>query len=109
MNPIDSITESRPMPTPAAPGFIAPGSKVVPTVFGPGKINPVVPAPAAANPQPVEKNEFSVNTAIKAQGHLTEAEKRGVEIIPKLLQSYFRIIRRKIEDTVPKACVAFLV
>jgi hypothetical protein len=33
----------------------------------------------------------------------------GIEIIPRLMQSYFKIIRRKIEDTVPKACVAFLV
>lgn len=33
----------------------------------------------------------------------------GVELIPRLMQSYYRIIRRKIEDTVPKACVAFMV
>jgi len=33
----------------------------------------------------------------------------GVDLIPRLMQSYYRVIRKKIEDTVPKAIVAFLV
>lgn len=33
----------------------------------------------------------------------------GVDLIPRLMQSYYRVIRKKVEDTVPKACVAFLV
>lgn len=33
----------------------------------------------------------------------------GVDLIPRLMQSYYRVIRKKIEDMVPKAIVAFLV
>ena len=51
----------------------------------------------------------SVPEQIRAAGPLTEAEKLGVDLIPRLMQSYFKIIRKKVEDTVPKACVAFLV
>ena len=40
---------------------------------------------------------------------MTEAEKLGVELIPRLMQAYFIIIRKKVEDTVPKAIVAFFV
>jgi len=94
---------------------MAPGPKA-PMVFGPVKVNPVIAGPVAPVPVarpnvPADKpiNDFSMNQAIKAHGHLTEAEKRGVDIISKLLSSYFRIIRKKVEDTVPKACVAFLV
>jgi hypothetical protein len=110
------MNDSHVGPTPTAPGFMGPGPKAGPTVFGPAKVIPTIPGPVAplVNTRPVNTidkpaNEFSMNSAIKAHGHLTEAEKRGVEIIPKLLSSYFRIIRRKVEDTVPKACVAFLI
>lgn len=36
-------------------------------------------------------------------------ERLGLDIIPRLLSAYFKIIRKKIEDTVPKAIVAFLI
>lgn len=52
---------------------------------------------------------MGVPDQIKPQGQLTESEKLGVDLIPRLMQSYYRIIRKKVEDTVPKACVAFLV
>ena len=40
---------------------------------------------------------------------MSEAEKMGIELIPRLTQAYYRIVRTKVEDSVPKACVAFLV
>lgn len=55
------------------------------------------------------QNPGAVPESIKAQGPLSEAEKMGVDLIPRLMQSYYRVIRKKIEDTVPKAIVAFLV
>lgn len=44
-----------------------------------------------------------------AEGPLSEAEKLGVDLIPRLMTAYYRVIRKKIEDSVPKACIAFLV
>lgn len=73
------------------PGIGGPG----PQGHGPGQHGP---GPAGAVPG-----------SIKAQGPLSEAEKMGVDLIPRLMQSYYRVIRKKIEDMVPKAIVAFLV
>jgi hypothetical protein len=36
-------------------------------------------------------------------------ERLGLDIIPRFLSAYYKIIRKKIEDTVPKAIVAFLI
>lgn len=40
---------------------------------------------------------------------LSEKEKRDCDVIERLIKSYFYIIRKSIQDTVPKAIMHFLV
>lgn len=94
---------------PGGPG--GPGPNQQPPHGAPGGPGPqgapnVPPVNAGRDPR---QNPGSVPDSIKAQGPLSEAEKMGVDLIPRLMQSYYRVIRKKIEDTVPKAIVAFLV
>lgn len=100
-----------PMGPNGVPGQMGP--RVQPNINGrPGPNQPNGPQQQPPMPQQQNRNgppPGFVPEQIKAQGPLTEAEKMGVDLIPRLMQSYYRIIRKKIEDTVPKAIVAFLV
>lgn len=41
--------------------------------------------------------------------NLTPREKRDCEIVERLIRGYFAIVRKTIQDTVPKAIMKFLV
>eukprot|EP00768_Dysnectes_brevis_P008779 gnl/Dysnectes_brevis/821_a906_3671.p1 GENE.gnl/Dysnectes_brevis/821_a906_3671~~gnl/Dysnectes_brevis/821_a906_3671.p1 ORF type:complete len:717 (+),score=271.75 gnl/Dysnectes_brevis/821_a906_3671:39-2153(+) len=46
---------------------------------------------------------------IKAGGSFNDSERMAIDMIPRLLQSYYVVIRKKIQDTVPKAIMCFLI
>lgn len=61
-----------------------------------------------------KKQQASVNLALAADAEtagyqLSEKEQRDCKIIEKLIKSYFYIVRKSIQDTVPKAIMHFLV
>ena len=58
---------------------------------------------------PPRQDVGRVPEKISATGPLTKAEELGIDLIPRLMASYYRIILTKVKDTVPKAIVAFLV
>jgi dynamin 1-like protein len=47
--------------------------------------------------------------SIKAGGPASEKEKFEIELIHNLLSSYFNIVRKNVQDAVPKAIMHFLV
>lgn len=87
---------------PGPPGPGGPGGPGGPQGGPPGQGGP-------QGPGDPRRYQESVPDVLKAQGPLSEAERLGCEIIPRLMSAYYRVIRKKIEDSVPKACIAFLV
>lgn len=60
------------------------------------------------------KKQTAVNLALAVDAdsagyQLSEKEQRDCRIIEKLIKSYFYIVRKSIQDTVPKAIMHFLV
>jgi len=53
--------------------------------------------------------QYIVPTVIKPVGALTNKESFETDLITKLLESYFAIVRKNIQDTIPKAIMHFLV
>ncbi|KAG7281284.1 hypothetical protein CRUP_030967 [Coryphaenoides rupestris] len=69
------------------------------------------PPPTAAGFGSPSKSQ-SVNlldTALPAARRLTTREQRDCEVIQRLIKSYFLIVRKSIQDSVPKAVMHFLV
>jgi len=54
-------------------------------------------------------DQYMVPVTIKPVGPLTYKEKFETDLITKLLESYFGIVRKNIQDTIPKAIMHFLV
>ncbi|KAK0152154.1 Dynamin-1-like protein [Merluccius polli] len=50
-----------------------------------------------------------LDTALPASRRLTTREQRDCEVIQRLIKSYFLIVRKSIQDSVPKAVMHFLV
>lgn len=66
------------------------------------------------NPQNVLSPQKPVNflpsiPATTSSRSLSEKEKRDCDVIERLIKSYFYIVRKSIQDTVPKAIMHFLV
>lgn len=82
---------------------------------------PVPNGPSHGGPQgdgdhsarsPVKKQAVNLTSAVDADSagyQLSEKEQRDCKIIEKLIKSYFFIVRKSIQDTVPKAIMHFLV
>lgn len=59
-----------------------------------------------------KKQVVNLTSAVDADSagyQLSEKEQRDCKIIEKLIKSYFFIVRKSIQDTVPKAIMHFLV
>lgn len=54
-------------------------------------------------------DQYIVPILIKPVGQLTQKESFETDLITKLLESYFAIVRKNIQDTIPKAIMHFLV
>jgi len=68
-------------------------------------------SPPSASPSPMKPvnllPEVPMTTALTRK--LTDRERRDCEVIERLIKSYFLIIRKNIQDSVPKAIMHFLV
>jgi len=51
----------------------------------------------------------NVPMAIKAEGPLTDKEQIETQLIKQLMESYFNIVRKNTQDTIPKSIMYFLV
>jgi len=79
---------------------------------------PSKPPRGASKPQPASDSEqftgksfesYVVPILIKPVGPLSSKESFETDLITKLLESYFAIVRKNIQDTIPKAIMHFLV
>ncbi|XP_034252441.1 dynamin-1-like protein isoform X2 [Thrips palmi] len=74
---------------------------------GPSKGVPAVPGSGALSPQkPVN---LLPEVPIQHSRKLSDREKRDCDVIERLINSYFYIVRKSIQDSVPKAVMHFLV
>jgi dynamin 1-like protein len=53
--------------------------------------------------------DLDVPDGLRISGTATQSEEFAMRLIPDLLSSYYAIVRKKIEDTVPKALMFFVV
>ncbi|TMS38013.1 hypothetical protein L596_004829 [Steinernema carpocapsae] len=56
-----------------------------------------------------ENRPVNGETSEKERKELTEREQRDCQVIERLIKSYFMIIRKNVQDAVPKAIMNFLV
>jgi len=93
-----ALAPQQPQPTPSGlPGFSAPNW----AGFYSGK---------NSKAKPKKKTSLdSVPMTIKAEGVLSEREVVETELIKSLMESYFNIVRKNTQDTIPKSIMHFLV
>ncbi|KAK6619912.1 Dynamin-1-like protein [Polyplax serrata] len=94
-------TENSPLPTP------------VHTSSGTPQVNGIVNAQSASDVKGVLSPQKPVNllpeVPTQAGRRLTEREQRDCDVIERLIHTYFYIVRKSIQDSVPKAVMHFLV
>lgn len=63
-----------------------------------------VDGPLSAN-----SSENIINSSYKSQRELSSREQMDSELVQKLIKSYFNIVRKNIQDNIPKSVMCFLV
>ena len=109
---VGKSTDNSPMHSHAPNTPVMPNPVVIPNVVNNvnGSGDGVVPEDGPKSPQKSKSvNLLSAGDSNQTSVPLSDKEQRDCKIIEKLIKSYFFIVRKSIQDSVPKAVMHFLV